>query len=172
MHILPASIQDIPALTELINSAYRGEASKKGWTTEADLLKGDLRTDVLTLTELLKNTKAVMLKYVPTDGIIAGCVFLEQRERGLYLGMLTVSPQMQAAGIGKKLLAAAETYAKEKGCKSIFMNVITLRTELIRWYERNGYMQTAERVPMPDNPKFGIPTQPLEFVIMEKIISL
>ncbi len=51
------------------------------------------------------------------------------------------------------------------------MNVITLRTELINWYERNGYVQTVERVPMPDNPKFGIPTQPLEFVIMEKIIA-
>ncbi len=155
MHISAATIQDIPALTELINSAYRGEASKKGWTTEADLLKGDLRTDISTLTELISNTKAIILKHSLADGTIAGCVYLEQRERGLYLGMLTVSPQMQAAG----------------SCPNIFMNVITLRTELINWYERNGYVQTVERVPMPDNPKFGIPTQPLEFVIMEKIIA-
>lgn len=172
MEISSASTQDIPELSALINSAYRGEASKKGWTTEADLLKGDLRTDIPTLTALLSNPKAVILKYILTDGTIAGCVFLEQRERGLYLGMLTVSPEMQAGGIGKQLLAAAESYAIEKGCKSIFMNVITLRSELINWYEKNGYIQTAERVPLPDNPKFGIPTQPLEFVIMEKMIAV
>ena len=171
MHISSANTQDIPALTELINSAYRGEASKKGWTTEADLLEGELRTDIATLTELLKNPQAVILKYTLADGTIAGCVYLDKRERGLYLGMLTVSPLLQASGIGRQLLTAAEIYASENGSKSIFMNVISLRHELISWYERNGYMQTPERNPMPDNPRFGIPTQPLEFMIMEKIIS-
>lgn len=171
MHISTANKQDIPALTELINSAYRGVASKKGWTTEADLLKGDLRTDISTLTELLNNPQAVILKYTTTDEAIAGCVYLDKKERGLYLGMLTVAPLLQAAGIGRQLLGAAEAYAKANGCKTVFMNVISLRHELIGWYERNGYVQTAERRPMPDNPKFGVPTQPLEFVIMEKIIA-
>ena len=171
MPVSPASIRDIPALVALINSAYRGEASKKGWTTEADLLKGELRTDIPTLTAIIENTDAVILKYVSEKGSITGCVYLHIKERGLYLGMLTVSPQLQGAGIGKQLLAAADNYAKENNCNSIFMNVISLRHELIAWYERNGYRQTDERVPFPTDHRFGVPVQPLEFVILEKEVS-
>ena len=168
MFISPAVTYDIPELVKLINSAYRGDASKKGWTTEADLLEGELRTDIPTLTDLLSNPDAVMLKYKADKGSIAGCVFLEKMERGLYLGMLTVSPLQQANGIGKQLLSAAEGYAKEKSCGCIFMNVISLRQELIAWYERHGYYKTGETKPLPADNRFGTPTRPLEFVIMEK----
>jgi ribosomal protein S18 acetylase RimI-like enzyme len=174
LHVMPvstATIQDIPALVTLINSAYRGEASKKGWTTEADLLKGELRTDISTLTALINNKDAVILKYVSENGSITGCVYLHKQERGLYLGMLTVSPLLQGGGIGKQLLAAADNYARENSCSSIFMNVISLRHELIAWYERNGYRQTNERKPFPSDQQFGIPTQPLEFMIMVKEVN-
>lgn len=168
MFISPAVTHDIPELVLLINSAYRGDASKRGWTTEADLLEGELRTDIPTLTNLLSNPDTVILKYIADEDLIAGCVFLEKMERGLYLGMLTVSPLQQANGIGKKLLAAAEGHAKEKKCSCIFMNVISLRHELIGWYERHGYYKTGETKPLPADNQFGTPTQPLEFVIMEK----
>lgn len=171
---MPVSIaitNDIPALVELINSAYRGEGSKKGWTTEAYLIKGDLRTDETSLVALLENKNAVMLKYVSVDDSIIGCVYLQKQERGLYLGMLTVAPALQGAGIGKKLLIAAEEYALQNNCPVIFMNVVSLRPELIAWYERHGYCQTAERKPFPNDQRFGIPAKPLEFVIMEKRIG-
>ena len=170
MPVSLASQQDIPALVTLINSAYRGEASKKGWTTEADLVQGELRTDITSLTDILKNKDAIMLKYVSENGDITGCVYLHKQERGLYLGMLTVSPLLQGSGIGKKLLKAAEQYAKENNCSSIFMNVISLRHELIAWYERHSYRQTDERKPFPTDQRFGIPTQVLEFLIMEKVV--
>jgi ribosomal protein S18 acetylase RimI-like enzyme len=170
MPILAATIQDISVLVPLINSAYRGEASKKGWTTEADLLQGELRTDIPSLTNLLKNPDAVMLKYLTAEGTITGCVYLEKMQRGLYLGMLTVSPLQQASGIGKQLLAAAEEYAKEKKCLGIFMNVISVREELISWYERHGYYKTGETKPLPADNRFGTPTQPLQFIIMEKMV--
>ena len=168
---MPISIackQDIPVLVALINSGYRGEASKKGWTTETDLLKGELRTDISTLSALLDNQQAVMLMYTTEENAIAGSVYLEIQTRGLYLGMLTVSPQLQAAGIGRQLLIAAEEFAKEKKCPCIFMSVISVRHELIAWYERNGYKNTGETKPFPDDIRFGIPTQSLEFIIMEK----
>ncbi len=171
MPVSIASPQDINALVALINGAYRGEVSKKGWTTEADLLQGELRTDMASLTEVLKKKDAVMLKYISETSEITGCVFLHKLERGLYLGMLTVSPLLQGGGIGKKLLKAAEQYAKENNCSSIFMNVISLRHELIAWYERHGYRQTDERKPFPSDQRFGIPTQVLEFLIMEKVVS-
>jgi GNAT superfamily N-acetyltransferase len=75
---------------------------------------------------------------------------------------------MQGGGIGKQLLAAADNYARENNCSSIFMNVISLRHELTAWYERHGFRQTNERIPFPSDQQFGIPTQPLEFMIMEK----
>ncbi|MGZ8556927.1 MAG: GNAT family N-acetyltransferase [Chitinophagaceae bacterium] len=171
MPVLIASPQDIPVLVALINSAYRGEVSKKGWTTEADLLLGELRTDVDSLTDVLKKKGAVMLKYILENNDITGCVYLHKQERGLYLGMLSVSPLLQGAGIGKQLLQAAEQYAKENNCSSIFMNVISLRHELIAWYERHGYRKTYERKPLPTDQRFGIPTQELEFLIMEKLVT-
>ena len=165
-----AAIPDVPHLVTLINSAYRGEFSKKGWTTEADLLAGEKRTDIATLSKLITAPGAIMLKYETGEKLITGCVYLQKQDRGLYLGMLTVSPELQAAGIGKQLLLAAELYAKNNECPVIFMNVISLRTELIEWYTRRGYCLTGEKKPLPDDKRFGIPTQPIEFAIMEKII--
>ena len=171
MNIILAGIDDIPELVLLINSAYRGDASRKGWTTEADLLQGELRTDISTLTGIMNKPGATVLKYISDEGKINGCVYLQKQERGLYLGMLTVAPELQAGGIGKKLLEAAAGHAKQNHCPSIFMNVISLRGELIAWYERHGYQLTGEIKPLPADNRFGVPTQPLEFAIMEKIIG-
>ena len=168
MSISIASKEDVQVLAALINSAYRGEASKKGWTTEADLLKSELRTDISTLAGLIDNPQSVILKYTTAENVIAGSVYLEIQAKGLYLGMLTVSPLLQAAGIGRQLLVAAEEYAKEKECPCIFMRVISVRHELIAWYERHGYKNSGETKPFPDDDRFGIPTQFLEFIIMEK----
>ncbi len=162
---------DIPELVILINSAYRGESSKKGWTTEADLLDGQ-RTDIESLGMLLNKPGSVLLKYVNAENKISACVNLQQQERKLYLGMLTVSPTLQGSGIGKKLLAASEQYARENNFEAIRMTVISLRLELIAWYERHGYNRTGETQPFPTgDPKFGIPKQFLEFVVLEKNIK-
>jgi ribosomal protein S18 acetylase RimI-like enzyme len=168
MTVSQASIEDVPVLVALINSAYRGEASKKGWTTEADLLTGELRTDIPTLTELMNNPQAVILKYTKADAVISGSVYLKKEERGLYLGLLSVSPLLQASGIGRQLMSAAEQYAKENNCPCVFMNVISVRPELIAWYERLGYQMTGETKPLPADTRFGLPSQPLEFAIMQK----
>ena len=170
MPILPAVTEDIPALVTLLNSAYRGEVSKKGWTTEANLLKGELRTDEATLNKLMNLPEARFLKFVNEKNEIQGCVLLQKKETKIYLGMLSVSPLIQAKGIGKQLMTAGEMFAKEKACHSIFMKVISLRHELIAWYERQGYKRTSQTEPFPVDTRFGIPTQPLEFIILEKTI--
>jgi len=100
--IAPAGLNDIPQLNSLVNSAYRGESAKKGWTHEADLIAGELRTDENVLKGMLTNPNAVILKYTQ-DGKIIGCVYLEKQQDHLYLGMLSVSPDVQARGIGKKI---------------------------------------------------------------------
>ena len=125
MPVLTATIQDIPELVALINSAYRGDVSKKGWTTEADLLKGEIRTNKETLEQLMQTEGAVFLKYVNEQNEIEGCVFLDKKGNKLYLGMLSVSPNLQAKGTGKQLMNAAVMYAKQQGCDVIFMRVIS-----------------------------------------------
>lgn len=162
-----STVADIPALVKLINSAYRGESSKRGWTTEADLLEGELRTDMPTLTSIINKPGSVVLKYTDHENI-KGSVYLDKQERGLYLGMLTVDPVQQDSGIGKKLMKAAEDYANVNGCRCIFMNVISVRDELIAWYERQGYYKTGEKKPLPSDTRFGRPTRELEFAIMQK----
>jgi len=168
--ITKATLQDVSALNNLVNSAYRGESSKKGWTTEADLL-GGIRTTEKGILETIQTTKTTILKYSDEDEIL-GCVMLVEKENALYLGMLTVSPESQGGGIGKKLLKSTEIFAQENGIEKIEMTVISIRLELIAWYERYGYIKTGETKPFPmNNPDFGEPKQYLEFIVMEKMIE-
>lgn len=171
MPISIADERDISSLVRLLDDAYRGENSKKGWTSEADLFIGNKRTDETTVADLMKRPGSVFLKYLDNDGIIQGCVFLHKKEKRLYLGMFSVSPLVQGKGIGKKLLRAADDYAKEQECTTIFMTVITTREDLIAWYERTGYIKTNKILPFPVDERFGIPTQPLEMLVLEKHLS-
>lgn len=172
IHISPLQSQDIEELVSLVNSAYRGEASKKGWTTEADLLEGNLRIDKPSLQVLLQKPGATVLVYKSAENKLTGCVYLQQENNQLYLGMLTVSPGAQAQGIGKQLLYAAEAHAKKINCTAIVMNVISVRHELIAWYERHGYLNTGETKPFPKDVKFGKPVQALEFILLIKELAV
>ncbi len=171
MPVLTATFQDLPSLVVLINSAYRGEGSKKGWTTEADLIKGELRIDEPSLESLMKSDNTIFLKYLNVQGEIEGCVFIQKKSDGMYLGMLSVSPTQQAKGIGKQLMNEAEEHARLLGSDRIFMRVISARHELINWYEKQGYNTTDQTEPFPPDTRFGIPAQPVEFIIMEKMIT-
>ncbi|WP_268846961.1 GNAT family N-acetyltransferase [Flavobacterium aestivum] len=164
-----ATLEDIISLEKLINSAYRGETSKKGWTTEANLLEGK-RITVDELTEIIENKKNTILKYTKNNQII-GSVLLANEGNKLYLGMLTVSPELQNSGIGKQLLHEAEVHVLALGLPKIVMTVISIREELIAWYKRHGFEDTGAREPFPLNDADTIIiNQPLEFIVMEKII--
>lgn len=171
MKISEASRADVTEICALVNSAYRGETSKKGWTTEADLL-GGIRIDEETLLHHFEEQDSVILKCIGDNQEIFGCVYLRKQLEQLYLGMLTVAPLLQGRGIGKMLLQASEEKAKEFGCNSIVMTVITYRHELIDWYKRHGYVETGQKQPFPVGEKFGEPKMSLEFLVMEKIISV
>ncbi|MBL7827541.1 MAG: GNAT family N-acetyltransferase [Saprospiraceae bacterium] len=168
MYITSAAPPDVYALADLMNRAFRGEEARQGWTHESDLLHGGVRTEPSILLELLETPGVSLLKYVDEAGTIQGCVCLQIKPRGLYLGMLTVDPKLQGGGIGKKLLAAAEAHARAHNCPNIHMSVISDRSELIDWYIRHGYSDTGERLPFNPEPKFGKPSKPLTFTILEK----
>ncbi len=168
--IFKATIADVTALNILVNSAYRGESSKQGWTTEADLL-GGIRVDEEKLLELINKKDSLILNYLNDEKKIIGCVHLEKHGSKLYLGMLTVTPELQGGGIGKKLMKEVEEIAKKFNCSSVYMSVITARSELIEWYRKYGYKNTGIKKPFPStDPRFGLPKQPLEFILLEKSI--
>ena len=168
--ISKALASDAEELSWLVNSAYRGDSSKQGWTTEADLLDGTRTTPEL-IDALLKSHETFILKYVE-DQAIRGCVDLKRTATKLYLGMLTVKPSLQGKGIGKILLNEAESEARKLDCRVIYMTVISVRKELIDWYKRHGYSETGERKPfeLPDE-RWGIPKTNLEFMVLEKVIA-
>lgn len=161
---------DLIEIDLLVNSAFRGESSKRGWTTEEHLLDG-IRTDLNQLNEIFIAIDNYMLK-ITDDHKIIGIVNLKRRDTDLYLGMLTVDPNLQNAGIGKQLLWAAEEVAAQCDRDTIAMTVISVRSELIAWYERHGYVLTGERAPFPmNNPAFGLPKVELEFVVLKKKLN-
>jgi ribosomal protein S18 acetylase RimI-like enzyme len=165
-----AQVKDSETLGKLVNSAYRGDSSRQGWTTEADLLDGT-RTDTMAIEEMLQKPETTVLVY-RDEGRILGCVELRKEGQKLYLGMLTVQPGLQGKGLGKKLLFAAEEEASRQNCTAIFMTVISVRSELIAWYVRHGYHDTGIRKPFEvPNTRWGIPKQKLEFAVLEKSIT-
>ena len=176
----PARRDEADALSALVNSAYRGDPSRVGWTTEADLLGGQ-RTDPAALREFMAAGETaldrVLLVYEGTAGgtgldrLPEACVQLERRGYDAYLGMLTVQPVRQASCLGKRLLDAAEGWAAARwGTRTIIMTVITQRPELIAWYERRGYHATGETAPFPyGDTRFGEPKRPdLQFIVLRK----
>ena len=144
-----ATPDDLPRLHRVIERAYRGDAARAGWTHEADLLDGT-RTDIATLQAALANPAVRLLVALDGDTPI-GCVEVTDRGGGLtYLGLLCIEPALQAAGLGKRLIEAAEAIARDTfGAAAMEMTVIENRVELIEYYERRGYARTPERRDFP-----------------------
>jgi ribosomal protein S18 acetylase RimI-like enzyme len=166
----PARPDETQDLLALIESAYRGDSARAGWTHEADLLDGQ-RTDEAALEELLADPKQHLLVRRSERGLEA-CIAVTQKEDDrVYIGMVTVAPSSQGKGLGRSLLEGAERYAEmQLGALTAEMTVIVQRPELIAWYERRGYRQTGERRPFPyHDERAGFPKRDdLEFVVLEK----
>lgn len=172
LQIRTASPSDIPALLDLVHSAYRGDRARSGWTHEADLLEGQ-RTDAAALTAVLGDPKQLIL--LAFEGTaLTGCVQISDQGGGTaYLGLLSIAPERQAQGLGRVLIAAAEEEAKRTfGAAVMEMTVIRQREELVAYYERRGYARTGEERPFPlDDPRFGVPKRhDLSFMVLAKSI--
>lgn len=168
-----AELSHAVTIVALVDSAYRGEPSRAGWTTEADLLDGQ-RTDEAALRDSLIATNCEVL-LAEREGDVVGCCQLEALgPTELHLGMLAVRPDLQSRGIGSLLVREAERRGEMRGGISMIrMLVLKQRPELIAWYRRLGYEGTGERVEFPyGNERFGTPRRDdLEFVVLRKRLS-
>lgn len=171
--IRAAATGDIPALHRLIESAYRGEASRAGWTTEADLLEGQ-RTDPDDLADILADPAQIML--AAWRGVdLVGSILIADRGQGTgYFGMLSVSPTLQGGGLGRRLIDTAHAeLARRFGVRRVRISVLPQRDALIAWYRRLGYAPTGETLPFPyGDPRFGLPLRDdLHFIVMERPLA-
>ena len=193
IHFRAAEAADIPAVVALVESAYRGEVSRAGWTTEADLLDGQ-RTDSFEVGGLIARTGSrVLLAERPSagsgqvpstgpgqvsstrpglaGGLLACCHIERETAARCYFGMFAVNPGEQGRGLGRAMLAEAERIAcMEWSCAVMVMTVIDVRAELIAWYGRRGYHRTGEYKAFPyGDPRFGLPRRDdLRFETLEK----
>lgn len=159
-------------ITSLINSVYRGENAKKGWTTEAEIL-GGIRITEEKVAEYI-NTKDNVILLAVNDKKIIGCVHLEKVGNFCWLGMLSVDVNYQTYGLGKILIERSESFVKEKyGCGEMKMKVIGVRKELLEYYFRRGYKLTGEREDfILDEDTFGKPiVKGLYFEILSKMLE-
>lgn len=166
-----ATSADVAAVVALVESAYRGQGSRAGWTTEADLLDGQ-RTDAEEVSALVSDDKTRVI-LATRAALLVGCVLARLEEGQGYIGMLAVRPTEQGSRVGRRLLEEAERTLRRKfGASVARLTVLRQRPELIAWYERRGYHPTGGTEPFPyGNHRFGLPRRPdLEFVVLSRTL--
>lgn len=164
-----ATHADVDAIVALVESAYRGESGRRGWTTESHLLDGQ-RTDAAAVRGLIERPGSRILLAERDGRLMASCHVEHQGDNG-YFGMFAVDPAGQGSGLGRQVLAEAERIAHgEWHCRAMRMTVIVQREELIAWYGRRGYRRTGEYQPFPyGDERFGIPRRDdLRFEVLRK----
>jgi DNA-binding MarR family transcriptional regulator/ribosomal protein S18 acetylase RimI-like enzyme len=173
--LVAATDADVPAVVELMNRAYRGEGADAGWTTEAGYIRGERTNAAMVRQDIAANPASRMLLWRSAlDAAVLGCVWVEPKGSATwYLGSLTIDPRQQNAGLGRRLLTAAETWILRRGGREVRMTVVNVRDTLLAWYARRGYVPTGEIEPFAygDN-RFGVPLRDdLNFVVLGKSLE-
>lgn len=169
---------DAPRLVELIRTAYRGEASRDGWTSEADLVEGD-RIDLAQVLHIIAKPGSLMVVLDETEdeagaGGITACCAVEDRGGGLaYFGTFAVSPAAQGHGTGRRMMVEAQRRAvADFGAVTMEITVLAQQAALLAWYERLGFRRTGEQRPFPADPKSARPLRDdLHFVVLTKDLA-
>jgi GNAT superfamily N-acetyltransferase len=167
MQFRRATLADVSTIVALVESAYRGDASRAGWTTEADFLEGQ-RTDE---DDVRSSIERGMILLAEDAGELVACANVAKEDGAGYFGMFSVVPTRQGGGIGSRVLAEAERIVRDEWkLPAMRMTVIDIREELTAFYVRRGYARTGLKKPFPyGDERFGVPKRPdLQFEVLEK----
>jgi len=165
----PATPEDHSAIVSIVNRAYRGPGDDRGWNTEAHLVAGDRITLPQLRRDLADNPQARLLVCRDAGGEVRACVWIEpEDDGGWYFGMLAIDPDVQAGGIGKRMLAAIDDHVRSQDGQRLRITVINLREALIAWYERNGFVRTGATEPMPTEGIGRLLRDDMHFVVLAK----
>ncbi len=153
MNIRTATEHDFDSILTLINKAFEVERFFKN-------------RDRLSAEELRSTFKSGIFLVSEEVGAITGCIFVKKTGDRAYFGLLSVEPSRQKSGVGRRLIAAAEEFARETGARFMDIRVIHLRTELPVIYAKLGYHVTGTE-PYPSERNHML-TQPVHFITMSK----
>lgn len=180
-----ATPADLDALIDLIERAYRGPETAGRWDSESHLLRGP-RTSVDEVSGYLADPDSRFVLAVDDDGEserIIGCALIQKRGCGAcapgystgdaaYFGMFAIDPGVRASGLGKAVLAEAERCARELWtAPAMMMTVISVREQLIAWYQRRGYVLTGGRTPFPFDATTGETSRDFDLVELRKALA-
>jgi ribosomal protein S18 acetylase RimI-like enzyme len=170
---------DVPAVVALVESAYRGDVSRQGWTTEADFLDGRRTGADEVLASIRRPRSRILLAErpgeTPYETELVACAHVADEDGAGYFGMFSVQPGLQGGGIGKAVLAEGERIVRDEWRLPVMrMTVIDIRDELIAFYERRGYRRTGKFKPFPyGDARFGEPRRDdLRFEVLEKAFGV
>ncbi len=169
-----ATHADFPAVVELMNRAFRGHGADASWSTEERYIEGTRTSEELLREETAEHADAKLLLWHKPDNTLLGCVWMQPEENNVwYLGSLTIASSEQKAGLGRRLLTAAEDWALARGAQEIKMTVVQVRAALLEWYARRGYSPTGETKPFPyGDERYGTPTRnDLHLVVLSKRLT-
>lgn len=152
-----AAAEDAEHIVALVNAAYRPAPGSEGWTHEAALITGSR----IALGQILRALESSTVLVAVRGSQLVGCVQIQVQGQESHIGMLAVLPSVQAAGLGKKLLAEAECYAQSSfGAQLFVLLVVADRRDLINFYMRRGYDETGDFQPYPTEAGVGTPVDP------------
>jgi N-acetylglutamate synthase-like GNAT family acetyltransferase len=153
MKVRTAIESDFDSILDLINTAFHVERFFKN-------------QDRLTPADLKSHFKSGMFLVGEDQGHIVGCVYVELKGKRAYFGLLSIDPSRQKTGLGRRLVAAAEEFARESGAHFMDIRIIHLRRELPLIYQKLGYHVTGTE-PYPEERGHML-TQPVHFIRMSK----
>ena len=151
----------------LVNRVYR-EAEQGLWRDDAD------RTDAAEIASLIRAGQLVVAWH---DDRPAGVVRVQRLGDDLgEFGMLVAAPEHRGTGLGRRLVAFAEEWARGQGLSRMRLELLMPQTwshpvkDFLRaWYERLGYRQVRLGSLADDYPHLvPLLATPCDFVIFEK----
>lgn len=158
---------DASRVSDLIERAYRGDSAARGWTNESQILTGS-RSSPSEVVALIADPNSRFVVAFSGEKLV-GCALIRKYLNGAYFGMFAIDPDRQGDGLGKLVMTAAEAAARKLWASPIMkLTVISLRDELIAWYERRGYRKTGEREPFPFDRATGALRTDFDLIVLEK----